>query len=233
MSCCILGAWLWTGYGLVNGFIDHLYTSLGTTLYRSVTQTIVLSLLQSPPTVSWQRLLPREIHQLPALRSSCRSCPSRTLVNWQFNKLGPRLAAKSDQPSSLLSLTNPLLHVTSLNWTADNWLQLDWCPLYIILGRIQQKTPPPKILLLFPWRLPSNKLDIVSVGKCIRPLLRNGCLLIHLLHTNGCTRRPFRGICSATGLYAIICYNAWWKISYSFTLKRKIESEKYIIIQRF
>jgi hypothetical protein len=45
------------------------------------TQTSVLNLLQSPLVVSWQRLLPKEILQLPALRSSCHSRPCRTLVN--------------------------------------------------------------------------------------------------------------------------------------------------------
>jgi hypothetical protein len=33
-------------------------------------------------------------------------------------------------------------------------------------------------------------------------LLRNGCLFIRLLHSNGCTRYLFRGLCIATGLYA-------------------------------
>jgi hypothetical protein len=52
-------------------------------------------------------------------------------VSWQINWLGPRLAVISHQPPSLLftgwlstelSLTNELLHVTSLHWTADNFL---------------------------------------------------------------------------------------------------------------
>jgi hypothetical protein len=45
------------GVRITYGFIDHLYTPLGTTLYRSLThtQTSVLSLLHSPLTVSWQR----------------------------------------------------------------------------------------------------------------------------------------------------------------------------------
>jgi hypothetical protein len=36
--CHVLrGVWLWTGYGFVNGFIDHLYTPLGTTSnYRAI-----------------------------------------------------------------------------------------------------------------------------------------------------------------------------------------------------
>jgi hypothetical protein len=49
------------------------------------TQTSVLSLLLSPLVVSWQRLLPREIIQFPALSSSCHSRSCRTLVNWLLN----------------------------------------------------------------------------------------------------------------------------------------------------
>jgi hypothetical protein len=61
------------GYGLVNGFIDHSYTPLGTTLYKS--QTSVLSLLESLLAVSWQQLVPREIlsvpHSGPLVTDSC------------------------------------------------------------------------------------------------------------------------------------------------------------------
>jgi hypothetical protein len=79
------------------------------------TQTSVLSPLQSPLSVSWQRLLTMEILQLPALRSSCHSHPCRTLVNWQLNYLVPRLAAISHQP--------PSLHKPTSSWqlTTDNW----------------------------------------------------------------------------------------------------------------
>jgi hypothetical protein len=113
-------------------------------------QTSVLSLLQSPLAIPWQRLLPVVVLQRPALKSSCHSCPWRILVNKQLNQLGPRLVAISHQPPSLLltswlstqlnwtelnckwtlSLSNQLLHITSLNWTADNsdyfrtWLTL-------------------------------------------------------------------------------------------------------------
>jgi hypothetical protein len=80
------------------------------------TQTSVLSLLQSPLSVSWQRL---------------HRCPCRILDNWQVNYLVPRLADISHQAPNLLftgwlstdnwpfSLTSQLLHVTSLNWIAD------------------------------------------------------------------------------------------------------------------
>jgi hypothetical protein len=152
-------------YGLDIGFIDHLYTPLRTTLHSSLTHTETsgLSLLRSPLAVSWQRLLSREILQLPTLRSSYHSHLCRTLVNWQLNQLGPRLAAISHQSPSLLftgwlstelscnwtlSLTNLLLHVTWLNWTADNSNQLhcfvvSCCPAYNISTRDTLKTPFP------------------------------------------------------------------------------------------
>jgi hypothetical protein len=129
------------------------------------TQTSVCSLLQSSLVVPWQLLLPREIFQLPALRSSCHRCLCRTLVNWQLNQLGARLVAISHQPPSLLftgwlstelqlnslSLTNQLIHITSLNWIADNSWQLGWCNHYITSGQTKQKTPPPTILLFLSW----------------------------------------------------------------------------------
>jgi hypothetical protein len=71
----------------VNGFIDHLYTSLGTTLYRSLIQTIVFGLLQSLLAVSWQRLLrerffssPHSGHLVTAARAELLSTDNST--NW-------------------------------------------------------------------------------------------------------------------------------------------------------
>jgi hypothetical protein len=67
------------------------------------TQTGVLSLLQSQIAVSWQRLLRVEILQLSPSRPLFRVARAeRTLVNWQLNWLGRRLAAISHQPPSLL-----------------------------------------------------------------------------------------------------------------------------------
>jgi hypothetical protein len=107
---------------------------------------IVSSVCLSPLAVYWQRLLPREILRHPALRSSCHSRPRRTPVNWQLNNLDPRLVAVSHQPtyySSLhgptfnwtLWLTNQLLHVTLLHWTADNWVWNSSDPAYNISTR--------------------------------------------------------------------------------------------------
>jgi hypothetical protein len=90
--------------------------------------TIVLSLLPSPLAVCWQRLLPRDILQLPALRSSCHSRLTEFLIsdnstNWvpDWRPFHTNLIILSSQADFQLNslLTNQLLHVTSLNWTAD------------------------------------------------------------------------------------------------------------------
>jgi hypothetical protein len=70
-------------------------------------------------------------------------------------------------------------------------------------GADPHKIPPPTLLLLLSWRLPSDRLEIVSARTCYRPLLRNRYLFIRLLHSNGCTR-PFRGLCPAAGLYVTL-----------------------------
>jgi hypothetical protein len=146
----------------MNGFTDHLYTPFGTTLYRSLThthththtQTSVPSLLYSPQAVSQQRLLPRDILQFPALRSSCHSRPCRTVsqltTNWVpgWRPFHTNLLVFSSQTDLQL---NSLTHQppTSRHFTQVNcWqLELDWCPRYITSGRTQQRTPPPTILL--------------------------------------------------------------------------------------
>jgi hypothetical protein len=63
----------------------------------------------------------------------------------------------------------------------------------------------------------SNNPSVVLMGGCLaiywisfprervyQPLLRIGCLFIRLLHRNGCTLFPFRGLCPAAGLYTTI-----------------------------
>jgi hypothetical protein len=80
------------GFGLVNGFTDHLRTRLGTTSNYSTTalSTIhklpqhLLSLFQPDvfsPAIPWQWLLTMEFLQLHALRSSLHSLPCRTQLN--------------------------------------------------------------------------------------------------------------------------------------------------------
>jgi hypothetical protein len=99
-----LGVWLETGCGLA--ILDLLSTrihhsELHFTQYWH-TQTSILTLLQSSLAESWQRFLPREIPQLPALRSSCHSRPCRTQLSTN-RSLSPRLATISHKNPRLLS----------------------------------------------------------------------------------------------------------------------------------
>jgi hypothetical protein len=85
--------WLYSHREIENGvwikWMDLLTTCIHHNLLHFTdhrhTQTSVLSRLPSPLAVFWQQLLPREILQLPTLRSSCHGRPCRTLVNWQLN----------------------------------------------------------------------------------------------------------------------------------------------------
>jgi hypothetical protein len=141
------------------------YITQNYTLQITDTQTSVFSLLQSPLGVSWQWLLAREILKLPALRSSCHSCLCRTLCQLTSQLTESRLATISHQPPSLLftgclptdnwtlSFTNQLLHVTSLNWIADNSLTTLLVFSYITSGQTQHKTLHPTVLLLLSWAL--------------------------------------------------------------------------------
>jgi hypothetical protein len=113
------------GYGLVNGFTDHLYTPLGTcTLHITDTQTSVLGLLQSPLTVSWQRLLQMEFTQRLSTDKSTGWVPG-----WRpFH-------------------TNVLVFSSQTDFQL-NCCQPAWGPRYIASVRTQQKIPPPTIFLL-------------------------------------------------------------------------------------
>jgi hypothetical protein len=86
--------------------MDELMNLLTTCIHHSelhfidrYTQTNVLSLLQSPLAVSWQRLLPREILQLPAVRSSSHGRPCRTAsqLTTQLSPLHTSLLVFSSQ----------------------------------------------------------------------------------------------------------------------------------------
>jgi hypothetical protein len=91
-----LCVWVDTGFGLVNGFIDHLYTQLGTTSNYSATANIHNSQIITAPAKSFQpavsspafprqRLLSAEILQFHVFRFYLHSCPCRTLPNCQLN----------------------------------------------------------------------------------------------------------------------------------------------------
>jgi hypothetical protein len=147
------------------------------------TETSVLSLLQSLLAVSWQRLLPRESLQLPALRSSCHSRPCRTA-----SRLGPRLAAISHQPPSLVFTgwlptgnwqLNPPTHQPA---TSCLFTQLNCWQLSPTTNSLLQSA-----LLITSRHEPHRKHRSIVSLVSVESLLRNGCLFIRLLHSNGTT----------------------------------------------
>jgi hypothetical protein len=95
------------------------------------TQTSVLSLLQSPLTISWQRLRTVEILQLPTRRTACavllsadnstkwvpgwRQLHTNLLVFFPYDDFQLTIEIWT------LSLKNQLLHVASLNWTPNSF----------------------------------------------------------------------------------------------------------------
>jgi hypothetical protein len=130
-----------------------------------------------------------EIIQLPALRSSYHRCPCTTLVNCQLNN-----SAISSQPPLQSSAELPIL--SRLYWPN--------CLLYNSSARTTLKTP----FFCYSVRVLFRENVFTEL------LLRNGCLLICLLHSNGCTR-SFRGLCLATGLYAITFKHCWTYTGFS------------------
>jgi hypothetical protein len=102
-------------------YIDHWHT-----------QPSVLSLLQSPLTVSWQRFNTVEILQLPALRSSCHSRPCRTLLS-SSNSVNCVPSWRSFHTNLLVSSSRAdfQIKIDNCNWTLSptsyfttlNWLQ--------------------------------------------------------------------------------------------------------------
>jgi hypothetical protein len=79
LSYCQIYKWLYRRLGLVNGFIDLLYTH--DSELQAITAPPVISTIQpavSSVAVSWQRLLTMEILQLHALRTSLHSLPCRS-----------------------------------------------------------------------------------------------------------------------------------------------------------
>jgi hypothetical protein len=191
-----LGAWfmyvVWIGESI---YWPLVYTTRNYTSHITDTQTSVPSLLVSAVAVSWQQLLPREILQLPALRSSCHSGACRTLVNWQLSYLRPRLAAISHQPPSLLftgwlPAVNWTLSLIQLLHSTEPLATYYFGTLMTILIT-SQSTPCRK----------KNSFHCYS-STTPRPLCRNGCLFVRLLHSNSCFFLQSHRL--ATGLYYAI-----------------------------
>jgi hypothetical protein len=102
-----------TGSGLLNGFIDHLYTRLWTTSnYSPIAYLHTLQITTAPakpfPTCcafmsnSWQRLLTVEILQLPALRSFLSS-EYPVVERTQFRSAESESYVRTDGQSASLS----------------------------------------------------------------------------------------------------------------------------------
>jgi hypothetical protein len=160
------------------------------------TQTSVLDLLQFTPAISYKLLLtqwkffrfPQAGPLVTAARPELLSTDNST--NWVpgWMSFHTNLLVFSSQADFqlradkwTLSLANQMLHVTSLNWMADNSQQLGWCPSYITSGRTQQKIPSPTVLLLLSWRLPSNRLDIVSARTCLPTVTKQRMFLLAIV----------------------------------------------------
>jgi hypothetical protein len=175
-------------------------------------QASVLSLLQSPLAVSWQRLLPREILQLPRLRSSCHRCPCRTNSTNSFPSWRPfHTNALVFSSQADFQLTTELSHSSDSYYTSLHSNELLTTPAAWLVSSLHNRWADPT------ENIASSYPSVVVTGGCLaiywilfrrervyRPLLRNGCFFIHLLHGNCCTRCPFRGLCPATSLYATI-----------------------------
>jgi hypothetical protein len=170
-------------YGLDIGFIDHLYTPLGATLYRSLThtdsrlQSVTVSTNCSLATASTEGEVPSQVLlSQPAVQNSCQLT----------TQLGPGLATISHQPPSLL---RPIFY-WQLNSLAQQpasssiFTQLNCWRLQLTIALLLQT-----VLLLISRYGPYRKYRLHCYSSTIpRPLHRNGCLFIRLLHSNRCTR---------------------------------------------
>jgi hypothetical protein len=168
------------------GFIDHLYTPLGTIFYISLTHRIVSLvstsrfLATASAEAGFSAFRTQVLLSQPPVHNSCE-----LTTNWVpgCRPFHTNLLVFSSQadlqmtcPSNwTLSLTNQQLHVTSLSWTADNSL--------LTTNSLLQT------VLLIPSRHgPHRKHRFLCYSPTIpRPLHRNRCLFIHLLHSKGCT----------------------------------------------
>jgi hypothetical protein len=125
------------GYGLVNGFIDLLYTPLGTTSNYSATfnlHTLQITTAPAKPfpaccVLTWQQLLTVDILQLSALRSSCRSLPCITQLSTpelliEFSaETANYLLVVSSQSSSAQSQSQSYFTTGGLPPISSSWRQ--------------------------------------------------------------------------------------------------------------
>jgi hypothetical protein len=163
------------------GFIDHLYTPLGTTSNYGTTANLhTLQITRAPAKLfpacyvltsrSLATALTVEILQHPVLRSFCYSLPCRTLVN---SPLLPTISLPSLFNYLLMPIQETLNYLRRAQLsTANSQLtdsQLTWDPQYIASGRTQRKT-------LFP----NNPSIVVCVFVVAGTCLTNRCLAMNV-----------------------------------------------------
>jgi hypothetical protein len=174
----------------VKEFIDHLYTPLVTTgNYSAMSDLHTLQLTPFPVccVLSSRSLVTSSKGGSSSLSSAqvlSSEPPCKTLVKCQFI-----YSAICSQPhlQNLTELSqSPLPTINSLSQSPS---QVTWDSRYKPRGGPNRKHRFNNSLVL---------------GEFTNPLPRNGHLLIRLLHNNGRTRFFFRGLWSATGLYATI-----------------------------
>jgi hypothetical protein len=88
------------------------YTTRNYNLQVTDTQTNVLSLLQFPLSVSWQRILPRKILQVIALRCPCKILSADNSTNWVSGW-------RPFHTNLLVFLSQADFQLTTDNWTAE------------------------------------------------------------------------------------------------------------------
>jgi hypothetical protein len=156
------------GYGLVNGFIVHLYTSLGTTSsFSSIANLHTLQITTAPAKPSPSFLCPQQ------------PFPSDRFQQWRFFSYLCLCHYCPTNIPHLNTFTNQLLHFTQLNCT-----QPAWGPRYIDSEWTQQKISPPAIPLLLLWLVASSSSGTLNVftscyqarhvptcGRCIAAVL--------------------------------------------------------------
>jgi hypothetical protein len=167
----------------VNGFIDHLYTRLGTTSHYSATANSHNSQTTTASAKPFTACCVFNSSSLAMASNSGESSASRVHVvtvrrisrNWTLVDCHLNCSASSFQLSFQSST-----QLSTLNWT-----QPAWGPRYTASGRTQQKTPPPEVTII----VTGGCIWIARISlKCLPALPSNSYCISRSLHSNGTTR---------------------------------------------